>query len=166
MIVSTSFISSMFISLFLLINQIFAQSLDQNFVFLNELSLKSKSGILRLNTESYNILMSTPRNYSAFVVLTALASQHQCNPCLALDSELPLVADAYKRGYIEGSDRLFIGVLDFADGKEVFNKLKISNVPRVSFHPKMITRDRQKEEGIVFDMNRRYLLILSFLFIS
>ena len=46
-----------------------------------ELASKSKNGIIKLDSASYDELLSADRDYSALVLLTALAPQFKCEPC-------------------------------------------------------------------------------------
>lgn len=42
---------------------------------------KSKDGVIKLNSETYDELLAADRDYSALVVLTALPQQFKCQPC-------------------------------------------------------------------------------------
>ena len=42
---------------------------------------RSPTGVIRLNSESYDQLLAPDRNYSVSVVLTALPEQFKCQPC-------------------------------------------------------------------------------------
>ena len=46
-----------------------------------ELASQSKNGIIKLDSASYDELLSADRDYSALVLLTALAPQFKCEPC-------------------------------------------------------------------------------------
>lgn len=43
---------------------------------------KKNNGIITLNSESYDDLTDGPRDFSISIVLTAMASQYNCAPCL------------------------------------------------------------------------------------
>ena len=45
------------------------------------LAAQSKDGVIKLNTESYDELLSPDREYSVSIVLTALPAQFKCQPC-------------------------------------------------------------------------------------
>lgn len=46
-----------------------------------QLASKSKNGIIKLDSEMYDELLAADRDYSALVLLTALAPQFKCQPC-------------------------------------------------------------------------------------
>lgn len=45
------------------------------------LASKSKDGVIKLDSQSYDDLLSADRDYSVSVVLTALPAQFKCQPC-------------------------------------------------------------------------------------
>jgi oligosaccharyltransferase complex subunit gamma len=45
------------------------------------LAAKAKDGVIKLDSASYEELLSSDREYSATVVLTALPAQFKCQPC-------------------------------------------------------------------------------------
>lgn len=45
------------------------------------LASRSRTGVIKLNAESYEELLSSDRDYSVSVVLTALPAQFKCQPC-------------------------------------------------------------------------------------
>ena len=45
------------------------------------LASKSKNGIIKLDSAMYDELLASDRDYSALVLLTALAPQFKCQPC-------------------------------------------------------------------------------------
>ena len=45
------------------------------------LAARSKAGVITLNSESYEQLLASDREYSVSVVLTALPAQFKCQPC-------------------------------------------------------------------------------------
>lgn len=46
-----------------------------------DLAAKSKNGIIKLDSAMYDELLASDRDYSALVLLTALAPQFKCQPC-------------------------------------------------------------------------------------
>jgi oligosaccharyltransferase complex subunit gamma len=46
-----------------------------------DLASKSKNGIIKLDSAMYDELLDSDRDYSALVLLTALAPQFKCQPC-------------------------------------------------------------------------------------
>jgi oligosaccharyltransferase complex subunit gamma len=45
------------------------------------LAAKSKDGVIKLDSASYDDLLSSDRDYSVTVVLTALPANVKCQPC-------------------------------------------------------------------------------------
>ena len=45
------------------------------------LAAQSKDGVIKLNSESYDDLLASDREYSVSVVLTAMPAQFKCQPC-------------------------------------------------------------------------------------
>ena len=92
-------------------------------------SLAAKhSGVVLLTSSLYDELLSptTPRNYSASVILTALDPKYGCVPCRQFDKEHKDVARQWwsrnKRNKNEQS-RHFFAVLDFEAGQDVFRRV-------------------------------------------
>lgn len=51
-----------------------------------DLASKSKNGIIKLDSAMYDELLASDRDYSALVLLTALAPQFKCQPCQYVNS--------------------------------------------------------------------------------
>lgn len=45
------------------------------------LASRSKTGVIKLDAESYEDILASDRDYSVSVVLTALPAQFKCQPC-------------------------------------------------------------------------------------
>lgn len=45
------------------------------------LASKSKDGIIKLDSQSYDEILSKDRDYSVLITLTALPAQFKCAPC-------------------------------------------------------------------------------------
>ncbi|CAF3728204.1 unnamed protein product [Adineta steineri] len=94
---------------------------------LTELSLKK--AVIRLNAERFKHFVRTPpRNYSMIVMLTALSPQRQCPMCKQAHDEFQVVAESYRHSNAF-SNRLFFGMVDFDEGAEVFQYLKLNSAP-------------------------------------
>ncbi|KAI9336565.1 hypothetical protein BDR26DRAFT_864803 [Obelidium mucronatum] len=110
---------------------------------------------IRLDTKSFNLVTEAPRNYSMFVILTAEGDQFQCAPCKAFADEAKLLTASLHKSGPKG--RVYFGVLDFADGKEVFHKFKLTSVPFVYHFPPTEGPNKRviKGEGYeIYDLNR------------
>jgi oligosaccharyltransferase complex subunit gamma len=94
---------------------------------LTEWSLKKP--VIRLNTERFNHYVKTsPRNYSMIVMLTAMSPQRQCGICKQAHDEFQVVAQSYRYSNAF-SNKVFFGMVDFDDGAEIFQSLKLNTAP-------------------------------------
>lgn len=103
----------------------------------HDLAERSKDGIIKLDSALYEELLAPEatagggkgRDYAVAVVLTALPVEMQCEPCRKFDPIFREEAASWKRSPRETRDDLFFGVLDFADGQQVFQKVRtLSNL--------------------------------------
>ncbi|TPX64832.1 hypothetical protein SpCBS45565_g05588 [Spizellomyces sp. 'palustris'] len=123
---------------------------------IKKLEEKSRHEALKLNGEDFDLFTEAPRNYSLFVTLTALAPEMGCAPCRQFDSEFKLVASSWGRVAVPG--KLYFGTLDFSDGREVFQKLSVTNVPMVLHFPPTEGPDATgSDQYELYDLNRRGL---------
>ncbi|KAH7324453.1 OST3/OST6 family protein [Stachybotrys elegans] len=97
---------------------------------------KSKAtGPLKLSETTYKSLTSTPRDYSAAVLLTAQEARFGCVLCQQFKPEWDLLANSWHRGDKKGESRLLFGTLDFSDGREVFLSFGLQTAPVLFFFP-------------------------------
>ncbi len=75
---------------------------------------------VKITDASYGKLTNAPRDYTAFVLLTALESRFGCGMCRDFQPEWDLLARSWTRGDKAGESRLIFGTLDFADGRDTF----------------------------------------------
>ncbi|KAJ3108960.1 oligosaccharyl transferase subunit ost3/OST6 [Phlyctochytrium planicorne] len=134
-----------------------AQSLGSKVEKLESLYLKNPSAPMALDSSSFKLLTEKPRNYSSFIVLTALGKEYNCEPCREFQNELGLVTQGWAK--TREAARLYIGTLDFKDGQDIFRQLQIQSVPYVLHFPpsegphyKVIAKDFE-----LYDLNRRGL---------
>lgn len=88
--------------------------------------MANKRSILRFNANKYrDYIKATPRNYSIIIMFTAMAPQRQCQVCRHASDEYTIVANSfrYSQSY---SNKLFFAVVDFDEGSDVFQMVKIS----------------------------------------
>ncbi|CAG9762065.1 unnamed protein product [Ceutorhynchus assimilis] len=91
--------------------------------------LSSKKSVLRFNANKFKDYVKTaPRNYSIVVMFTALASQRQCAVCRQASDEYTLVANSYRYSPAY-SNKLFFAMVDFDEGSEVFQMMKLNTAP-------------------------------------
>ena len=119
-----------------------APSLDKKWKLVNSLHQEDRSRPLKLTGATFDQLTSQPRNYSLFVILTTFDPNHRCAMCRCgshlqdnllqlpsaddhthreFDKDAQLVAQAFGRQKDE--PRVFLGQLDFADGRQVYSKV-------------------------------------------
>lgn len=78
------------------------------------------SGQVKLDDETYKELTSTPRDYSAAVLLTALEPRYGCQLCREFQPEWDLLARSWTKGDKAGNSRLIYASLDFNEGRNTF----------------------------------------------
>lgn len=80
---------------------------------------------VKLDDSSYDKLTSTPRDYSVIVLLTALDPRFGCKLCRDMQPEWELLAKSWTNGDKKGESRLVYGTLDFTDGKNTFQSVRL-----------------------------------------
>ncbi|CAI2167983.1 14505_t:CDS:2 [Funneliformis geosporum] len=121
---------------------------------LNEATRKNQ-GVVELDSSLYDEIISAPRNYSIAILLTALEPQINCVPCRDFDPEFRLVANGW---LWSGNDpsRLYFGILDFKNGREIYARLNLNNAPTLFYFPPTIGPYAKKVfEQDRYDFNRR-----------
>ncbi|CAG8801909.1 2594_t:CDS:2, partial [Gigaspora margarita] len=106
-------------------------SLESKVALLNQASSQNL-GVVELDSNLYDEFVAKPRNYSMAILLTALDPQINCIPCKEFDPEFRLVARSWLEAGNEPS-RLYFGVLDFKNGREVYAKLGLNNAPTLFY---------------------------------
>ncbi|CAF2093450.1 unnamed protein product [Rotaria magnacalcarata] len=103
---------------------------------LTDLSLQRP--LIRLNSERFKYYVtSQPRNYSVFVMLTALAPERKCGICQDAHNEYELVARSYRYSNAF-SKSVFFAMVDFDEASDIFQSLKLNSAPVfIHFPPKM-----------------------------
>lgn len=100
-----------------------------------DLASKSKNGIIKLDSESYDDILSGDRDYGVLVELTALPAQFKCNPCHEFEPVYQELAKSWQRAPKDARDHYFIAQLDFENGQAVYQKLQLNTAPTVFYHP-------------------------------
>lgn len=77
---------------------------------------------------------SNPRNYSIVVMFTALSASRQCAICKQAADEFAIVADSFRfQSSSSGSQQqqpgLYFAMVDFDDGPDVFQLMKLNSAP-------------------------------------
>lgn len=78
---------------------------------------------IQLDDSSYEDLTSTKRDYTTVVLLTAQDARFGCQLCRDFEPEWHIIARSWIKGDKRGATRVLYGTLDFADGKETFQKV-------------------------------------------
>ncbi|XP_015114234.1 tumor suppressor candidate 3 [Diachasma alloeum] len=96
-----------------------------------------KRPVLKFNGAKFKeYIKATPRNYSIIVMFTAMAPQRQCQICSHANEEFTIVANSfrYSQSY---SNKLFFVSVDFDEGSDVFQMMKLNTAPvYMHFPPK------------------------------
>ncbi|MEQ2241925.1 Magnesium transporter protein 1 [Ilyodon furcidens] len=80
----------------------------------------SKRSVIRMNGEKFRrFVKAHPRNYSVFIMFTALQPQRQCGVCRQADEEFHVLANSwhYSSAF---TNRIFFASVDFDEGSDVF----------------------------------------------
>lgn len=91
--------------------------------------MNQKKAIIRFNGAKFReFIKATPRNYSVVVMFTAMTPQRQCSICRHANDEFLVVANSfrYSQAY---SNKLFFVMVDFDEGSDVFQMLRLNTAP-------------------------------------
>lgn len=93
------------------------------------MDMNHKKPVLRFNTNKFrDYVKATPRNYSMVVMFTALSPARQCAICRHAHDEFAIAANSYRHSS-SYSNKLFFVMVDFDEGKEVFQNLRLNTAP-------------------------------------
>ncbi|KAK4159313.1 magnesium transporter protein 1 [Cladorrhinum sp. PSN259] len=90
---------------------------------------------VKLGDSSYRELTSTPRDYTAAIVLTAMDPRFGCQLCREFQPEWELLSRSWTKGDKAGESRLIFGTLDFTDGRDIFMSLGLQTAPILLLFP-------------------------------
>ncbi|XP_073252496.1 dolichyl-diphosphooligosaccharide--protein glycosyltransferase subunit TUSC3-like isoform X2 [Porites lutea] len=91
--------------------------------------------VIRLNGDKYRTyLRASPRNYSVILMLTALAPHRQCTICREANNEYTILANSWRYSQ-QYSNKVFFAVVDFDEGPDVFNALRLNSAPMFMHFP-------------------------------
>lgn len=120
-------------------------------------SLAAKNGgVIKLDTALYETLTASDREWSAVVQLTAMGDQFKCAPCKEFNPNFNAVAKAWHAKVpADKRDTHFFATLDFADGRDVFQRLGLNSAPFVNFFPieKGPNKKPGKQSSWTYDFN-------------
>ncbi|KAI5705798.1 tumor suppressor candidate 3-like [Diaphorina citri] len=102
-------------------------SLGDRVLHLSEMN--AKKAVLRFDGQKYKeYIKNGPRNYSAIVMFTALAPQRNCHICVSASDEYTIVANSFRYSQMY-SNKLFFILVDFDEGSDVFQMLRLNTAP-------------------------------------
>lgn len=91
--------------------------------------LSNKRPVIRLNGNKFrDLVKGSPKNYSIIVMFTALSATRQCAICKQASDEYQLVANSYRYSPAF-SNKLFFAMVDFDEGPDVFQAMKLNTAP-------------------------------------
>ena len=93
-------------------------------------SLAKSSNPVKLTETKYKSLTSTPRDYTAAVLLTALDARFNCALCTEFQPEYDILAKSWAKGDKNAESRLIFSSLDFMQGRDVFVSVIESELPK------------------------------------
>jgi len=112
--------------------------------------MSAKRPVLRLNGNKFrDYVRNSPRNFSMVVMFTALSASRQCAICKQASEEYHIVANSYRFSQ-QFSNKLFFAMVDFDEGPDVFQIMKLNSAPVFMHFPakgkpkKMDTMDVQR----------------------
>lgn len=93
------------------------------------LDLNNKRSVLKLNANKFrDLVKAVPRNYSVVIMFTAMAPARQCVICRHAHDEYTIVANSYRYSQSYSSS-LFFAMVDFDEGSDVFQLLRLNTAP-------------------------------------
>jgi len=93
------------------------------------MDLTAKRPVIKLNGNKFrDFVKNPPRNYSIIVMFTALSPSRQCAICKQASDEYHLVANSYRYSQFF-SNKLFFAMVDFDEGPDVFQSMKLNTAP-------------------------------------
>merc|ERR1712156_545145 len=99
------------------------------------MDLSAKRPVIKLNGNKFrDYVKGAPRNYSIVVMFTALQASRQCAICKQASDEYQLVANSYRYSQFF-SNKLFFAMVDFDEGTDVFQAMKLNTAPEFMHFP-------------------------------
>lgn len=101
------------------------------------LDLNNKKSILKFNGNKFkDFVKAVPRNYSVVIMFTAMQPARQCVICRHAYDEYLIVANSYRYSQAY-TNKLFFAMIDFDEGSDVFQHLRLNTAPIfIHFPPK------------------------------
>ncbi|KAF4576579.1 OST3/OST6 family protein [Pleurotus pulmonarius] len=93
------------------------------------------NGLINLDGNTFDLLTSPKRNWSASIQFTAMDQRRRCAPCREFDPSWVEVAKAWSKTPKEQRDQHFFATLDFDNSQVTFQKLGLQSAPVVFVYP-------------------------------
>ncbi|KAF9533002.1 oligosaccharyl transferase subunit OST3/OST6 family [Crepidotus variabilis] len=95
----------------------------------------SGNGLIKLNAQTYELLTSPKRTWSASIQFTAMDAKRKCAPCAQFDPQWKAVAKSWRGVPVKQRDEHFFATVDFDDAPTIFQKLGLASAPIVFNYP-------------------------------
>ena len=93
------------------------------------LELSQRRIVVKLSSKLFRELVrAPPKNYSVVVMFTALQSHRGCSICKQASEEFQLLANSYRYSPFYSS-KMFFAMVDFDEGPDVFQSMKLNTAP-------------------------------------
>ena len=110
-----------------------SKGLEEKVQQLTEMS--AKKSIISLNVNKFKeYVKSPPRDYSFVVMFTAMAPSRRCDICQQVYDEFLIVANSF-RFSPSYNNKLFFGMVDFDEGSDIFQMLRLNTAPVIIHFP-------------------------------
>lgn len=122
-----------------LFSSIFFQNFQQTHMPLDErvqklTQMSFRKPLIRFNSDKFRTFIGSKsagqpiRNYTIVVMLTALSPGRQCSVCRSAADEFSIVANSWRYSS-QFTSELFFALVDYDEGSEIFQQLKINSAP-------------------------------------
>jgi len=117
----------------------------------NLMEMNTRRPIISMNGDKFRTYVKfSPRNYSVILMLTALAPQRQCGICKDVHLEFQIIASSWRYSSSYNA-KLFFAMVDFDEGSDVFQLLKLNSAPIIMHFPPK----GKPKRGDTYDMQRQ-----------
>ncbi|KAI0831399.1 oligosaccharyl transferase subunit OST3/OST6 family [Trametes gibbosa] len=95
----------------------------------------SNNGVIKLDENLFNLLLTPSRDWSASIHFTALDPRRKCGPCKEFDPSFNAIGKAWSKVPAVHRDTHFFATVDFENAMGVFQKLGLQSAPVVQNYP-------------------------------
>ncbi|CAJ0580821.1 unnamed protein product, partial [Mesorhabditis spiculigera] len=105
-----------------------------------------KRPLINLNQERWrNLVRSQPRNYSVFVMFTALSPGVSCPICKPAYDEFHILANSYRYAYPE-LKKAYFAVVDYEEAPTLFQQMNLNTAPVLYHFGPKVTGKKKPEQ--------------------